>query len=150
MARASTDFYGALGWMVGLLITLLISIPVLWFVTANASRGSRDEVLALGIAIAWWFNPLSLGALGYVLSNIRAWRLWTMIGLLIWAAVNVRADHDCQWLDHRWVCVTWIIISLSPITRLSMGSRGQTSPLLLRDIGMGCVQWADLLGDHQP
>ena len=88
MARASTDFYGAVGWFVGLLITLFISAPVLWFVTTNASRSSRDEILALGLAIAWWFNPLSLGALGYVLSNIRAWKLWTVIGLVIWAFVN--------------------------------------------------------------
>lgn len=87
-ARASTDFYGAIGWIVGLLITLFVSAPVLWFLVANASRSSREEVLALGIAIAWWFNPLSLGALGYVLSNVRAWRWRTVIGLLVWAVVN--------------------------------------------------------------
>src|SRR5688572_5996191 len=81
MARASTDFYGTVGWLVGLLITLLISAPAIWFVTTSASRSSRESVLALGLAIAWWFNPLSLGALGYVLSNWRAWKLWTAIGL---------------------------------------------------------------------
>jgi len=88
MARSATDFYGAIGWMIGLLITLFVSAPVLWFLVANASRSSRTEVLALGIAIAWWFNPLSLGALGYVLSNVRAWRWRTVIGLLVWAVVN--------------------------------------------------------------
>jgi cell division protease FtsH len=87
-ARASTDFYGAIGWIAGLLLTLFVSVPLLWFLVANASRSSREEVLALGIAIAWWFNPLSLGALGYVLSNVRAWRWRTVIGLLVWAVVN--------------------------------------------------------------
>jgi cell division protease FtsH len=89
MARASTDFYGAIGWLVGLFITLFLSAPIIWFMTNNASRSNRAEVLALGIAIAWWFNPLSLGALGYVLSNLRAWRVWTVLGLLIWAFVNI-------------------------------------------------------------
>ena len=88
MARASTDFYGAIGWMVGLILTLFVSLPIIWFLTENASRSSRDEILALGIAIAWWFNPLSLGALGYILSNLRAWRLWTVLGLIIWAVIN--------------------------------------------------------------
>ncbi|HSL44595.1 MAG TPA: AAA family ATPase [Anaerolineales bacterium] len=89
MARASTDFYGTVGWLIGLLITLFISAPVLWYLTTNTSRSSRDEILALGLAIAWWFNPLSLGALGYVLSNIRAWRLWTAIGLVVWGVINL-------------------------------------------------------------
>ena len=88
MARASTDFYGAVGWFVGLILTLFVSLPIIWFVTQNASRSNRAEVLALGIAIAWWLNPLSLGALGYVLSNLRAWRLWTIMGLIVWAVVN--------------------------------------------------------------
>ncbi len=88
MARASTDFYGTIGWFVGLILTLFVSLPIIWFVTQNASRSNRTEVLALGIAIAWWLNPLSLGALGYVLSNLRAWRLWTIMGLIVWAVVN--------------------------------------------------------------
>src|SRR5690349_12968554 len=88
MARASTDFYGAIGWLLGLLITLFISAPVIWFVTSNASSANRGTLLAVGIAIAWWLNPLSLGALGYVLSNVRAWRLWTIVGLFVWVAVN--------------------------------------------------------------
>src|SRR5215208_1867866 len=89
MARASTDFYGAIGWVLGLFITLFVSAPIIWFVTTNASRSSREMILAWGIAIAWWLNPLSLGALGYVLSNVRAWRLWTVIGLVIWAVINL-------------------------------------------------------------
>src|SRR5688572_10618772 len=87
-ARASTDFYGAIGWLIGLFLTLFISIPVIWFLINNASRSTRADILIWGIAIAWWLNPLSLGALGYVLSNLRAWRFWTFLGLLIWAAVN--------------------------------------------------------------
>jgi cell division protease FtsH len=89
MARASTDLYGTIGWLVGLVLTLFVSLPIIWFLVNNASRSNREEVLALGIAIAWWLNPISLGALGYVLSNVRAWRLWTGIGLLIWAVVNL-------------------------------------------------------------
>src|SRR6266545_4306282 len=87
--RLSGDFYGAVGWLLGLLITLFISTPIIWFLTTNASRSNRAEVLALGIAVAWWLNPLSLGGLGYVLSNIRNWRLWTILGLFVWATVNI-------------------------------------------------------------
>src|SRR4030095_1242148 len=68
--RASTDFYGGVGWLVGLLLTLFISLPVIYFINNSAARANRATVLTVGIAIAWWLNPLSLGALGYVLSNI--------------------------------------------------------------------------------
>jgi hypothetical protein len=88
-AKTSSDFYGAVGWMVGLLITLFATTPILWYLAANASRSSRDQILAIGIAIAWWFNPLSLGALGYIFSNIRAWRWWTILGVFVWGFVNV-------------------------------------------------------------
>ena len=87
-ARASTDFYGAVGWVVGLVMTLFIAVPVIWLLYENASRSARADVLTIGIAVAWWLNPLSLGGLGYVLSNIRAWRWWTMLGLFVWAGVN--------------------------------------------------------------
>src|SRR3970040_2385531 len=70
MARASTDFYGAIGWLIGLFLTLFVAAPAIWLVTNSASRSTRAEILLLGVAIAWWFNPLSLGGLGYVLSNI--------------------------------------------------------------------------------
>ena len=89
MARASTDLYGVIGWLVGLVLTLFVSLPIIWFLTTNAARSDRAEILALGIAIAWWLNPLSLGALGYVLSNIRVWRFWTAVGLILWAAINL-------------------------------------------------------------
>ncbi|HLF74244.1 MAG TPA: AAA family ATPase [Anaerolineales bacterium] len=89
MARASTDFYGAIGWLIGLFLTLFVAAPAIWLVTNSASRSTRAEILLLGVAIAWWFNPLSLGGLGYVLSNIRAWRFWTLMGLFVWAGVNL-------------------------------------------------------------
>jgi cell division protease FtsH len=110
MARASTDLYGTMGWAIGLLITLLISAPVIWFLTTNASRSNRAEVLALGIAIAWWFNPLSLGALGYVLSNIRAWRLWTAIGLVIWAFVNALVSMAIISTNARIIIINGLIV----------------------------------------
>lgn len=110
MARASTDFYGAIGWLVGLFITLLISAPVIWFLTTNASRANRDEILALGIAIAWWFNPLSLGGLGYVLSNVRAWRLWTIMGLVIWAIVNTLVSLAIVSTNARIMIVNGLIV----------------------------------------
>jgi cell division protease FtsH len=110
MARASTDFYGAIGWVLGLLITLFVSAPVIWFVTSNASRSSRGSVLALGIAIAWWLNPLSLGALGYVVSNIRAWRLWTVLGLFLWAFVNVLVSMSIVSTNARIMVVNGLII----------------------------------------
>jgi cell division protease FtsH len=110
MARASTDFYGAIGWLVGLLITLLISAPVIWFLTTNASRANRGSILALGIAIAWWFNPLSLGGLGYVLSNIRAWRMWTVIGLLVWATVNLLVSLAIVSTNARIMIINGLIV----------------------------------------
>jgi len=87
-ARASTDFYGAVGWIAGLLLTVIVSIPVVYILVNNAAASVRSEVMATGVAIAWWLNPLSLGALGYVLSNIRSWRWWTIVGLMVWAGVN--------------------------------------------------------------
>jgi cell division protease FtsH len=85
----SSDLYGGIGWLIGLLITLLISTPVIWFLTANASGSAREQTLIYGIALAWWFNPLSLGALGYIFSNVRTWRWWTFPALLLWAGVNI-------------------------------------------------------------
>src|SRR3990172_11703527 len=87
-AKASSDFYGGVGWVIGLLVTLFISSPLIWFLTMNASRSTRAQVLVLGIAIAWWLNPLSLGALGYIFSNLRSWRFWIIGALLIWVVVN--------------------------------------------------------------
>ncbi len=110
LSRASTDFYGAIGWIVGLFITLFISVPVIWFLTTNASRSSRASVLAIGIGVAWWFNPLALGALGYVLSNIRAWRLWTLLGLLVWATVNVLVSLAIVSTNARIMIINGLII----------------------------------------
>ena len=110
MARASTDFYGAIGWLVGLILTLVVSLPIIWFVTTNASRSNRAELLALGIAVAWWLNPLSLGALGYVLSNLRAWRLWTVMGLIVWAVVNTLVSAAIISTNARIVIFNGLII----------------------------------------
>jgi cell division protease FtsH len=88
-AKASSDFYGAVGWMSGFLITLFAIAPILFYLATHASRGSRGTILAIGFAVAWWLNPLSLGALGYIASNVRSWRWWTILGLFIWGFVNV-------------------------------------------------------------
>src|ERR1051325_3130265 len=89
-ARASSDFYGAIGWLAGLFATLIISIPVLIFLYNNAStRSARASILTYGIAIAWWLNPLSLGAFGYIVSNVRAWRVWTLLALFLLGGINL-------------------------------------------------------------
>src|SRR5690242_5401015 len=89
-ARASSDFYGAIGWLAGLFATLVISIPVIIFLYNNAStRSARATILTYGVAIAWWLNPLSLGALGYIVSNVRAWRVWTLLALFLWGVINL-------------------------------------------------------------
>lgn len=87
--RASTDFYGALGWVIGLFVTLFVSLPVIIFLVNHASRSTRAAFLTYGIAIAWWLNPLSIGALGYILSNMRVWRLRTLFALFLWGGINV-------------------------------------------------------------
>lgn len=87
-AGASSDFYGGIGWMIGLFITLFASTPILLYLAANASRSNREQILLVGLAIAWWFNPLALGALGYIFSNARGWRWWTIFALLVWAVIN--------------------------------------------------------------
>lgn len=110
MAGASTDFYGVIGWLAGLILTLFVSLPLIWFLTNNASRSNREATLALGIAIAWWLNPLSLGALGYVLSNIRAWRVWTIIGLLVWATVNALVSMSIVSTNARIMVINGLIV----------------------------------------
>src|SRR5215212_6587569 len=110
MARASTDFYGAIGWVLGLFITLFVSAPIIWFVTTNASRSSREMILAWGIAIAWWLNPLSLGALGYILSNVRAWRLWTIFGLFLWVAVSLLVSMAIVSTNARIMIINGLIV----------------------------------------
>ena len=110
MARASTDLYGGIGWIVGLFITLFVSAPIIWFVTTNASRSNRATVLAIGIAIAWWLNPLSLGALGYVVSNVRAWRLWTVLGLLLWVGINLMVSMSIVSTNARIMVINGLIV----------------------------------------
>src|SRR5215217_7507320 len=110
MARASTDFYGAIGWVLGLFITLFVSAPIIWFVTTNASRSSREMILAWGIAIAWWLNPLSLGALGYILSNIRVWRVGTLFALFLWVGINLLVSMAIVSEDARIMIFNGLII----------------------------------------
>jgi len=87
-AKSSSDFYASVGWIIGLVLTLFVSIPVIWFLVSNASRSTRELTLVIGTALAWWLNPLSLGALGYIFSNARAWRFRTIAALFVWGFVN--------------------------------------------------------------
>jgi len=87
-STASSDFLGAVGWIVGLLITLFIATPVIWILYSTAIPRVQENVLLIGIAVAWWLNPLSLGALGYIASNIRSWKWRTIFALLLWVVVN--------------------------------------------------------------
>ncbi|HEY9526473.1 MAG TPA: AAA family ATPase, partial [Anaerolineales bacterium] len=110
MGGASTDFYGVIGWLAGLVLTLFVSLPLIWFLTNNASRSNREATLALGIAIAWWLNPLSLGALGYVLSNVRSWRMWTILGLVVWALVNALVSTSIVSTNGRIMVINGLIV----------------------------------------
>jgi cell division protease FtsH len=87
--RASSDFYGGVGWLIGLLVTLFISAPAIWLLSRAATGSTREQIIIIGIGLAWWLNPLSLGALGYLVSNIRTWRFRVLAGLLVWFVVNV-------------------------------------------------------------
>ena len=111
-AKASSDLYGGVGWIVGLFITLFVSLPVIWFLSNGAgSRSAREQILVYGIAIAWWFNPLSLGALGYVISNIRAWRFWTIAALFVLAGVNFLVSSSIVSDTARILTINGLIIT---------------------------------------
>jgi len=88
-ARSSAYIYAGVGWVIGLVLTL-IAAGILAYVRANidVSRAGQATVLAYGLAIIWWLNPLSLGALGYIIGNWRAWRFWTIPVLFLWAFFN--------------------------------------------------------------
>ncbi|HEX5837767.1 MAG TPA: hypothetical protein VFY26_08035, partial [Anaerolineales bacterium] len=109
-SRASSDFYGALGWIVGLFATLVISIPVILYLLNTAPRSSRDEIMAWGIAVAWWLNPLSLGALGYILSNMRVWRGWTALATFLWLGINLLISMAILSEDARIVIINGLIL----------------------------------------
>ncbi|HVF25902.1 MAG TPA: AAA family ATPase [Anaerolineales bacterium] len=111
-ARASSDFYGAVGWIVGLFLTLFVAIPTIWFLmNGAATRSAREEILIYGIAAAWWFNPLSLGALGYIFSNMRAWRYWTIPAMLIWAGINYLVSASVVSETARIMTINGLIIT---------------------------------------
>jgi len=155
-ARASSDFYGGAGWLVGLFITLFISTPLIWFLTVSASRSTREQVLIFGIAIAWWFNPLSLGALGYIFSNIRAWRFWTIAALFVWAGVNFLVSSSIVSDTARIMTINGLIITFYILLGLLFlyiqlrvfiwAAAGKPGRFFFGI--MGCIQWIDLLGDH--
>ena len=159
-SRASTDFYGVLGWLAGLLITLFISLPLIIYLVNNASRSTRDEVLAAGLAVAWWLNPLSLGALGYLWGNRHIWRAWTALGLFIWFGVNVlvtlafvsedariRIINGLLLLGYILLGLLFLYIQLRVFV---WAASGKPRPLLFRDHGLGRAERADLLGVCQP
>lgn len=113
VSKPATDFYGGIGWFIGLLLTLFVAVPVIWFLYANASRANQADVLNIGIAIAWWVNPLSLGGLFYVLSNIRVWRFWTLVGLFVWLLVNAMVSFSVASETARaWVLGALFIVGL--------------------------------------
>jgi cell division protease FtsH len=110
VTKPATDFYGGVGWVIGLLITLFVSAPVIWFLTENASRADRTDILIYGIAAAWWLNPLSLGGLFYVLSSVRSWKLWTLPALFVWLAVNGMISASIASEDARSVVLNGLSI----------------------------------------
>ncbi|HJZ13707.1 MAG TPA: hypothetical protein VJ521_16245, partial [Acidobacteriota bacterium] len=110
VSKPATDFYGGIGWIAGLLLTLFVSIPVVWFLTAAAPGSTRLETLTLGIAIAWWLNPLSLGALFYIFSNLRVWRFWTIFGLLVWGVINALVSLSIASESARLLVTSGLII----------------------------------------
>ena len=155
--RNSRDFYGALGWVIGLVVTLVVSVPVIIFLLNNASsRSARESILITGIAIAWWFNPLSLGALGYILSSIRSWRFWTLFGLLVWAGINLLVYLSIVSGNARIMIINGLIIlgyillglvlvyiELSVFARIAAGKPARFfMNLLLWAVLHGVIYWA--------
>lgn len=117
VTKPATDFYGGIGWLIGLLLTLFVSLPVIWFLVANTPSAKQSETLAIGIAVAWWLNPLSLGGLFYVLSSIRAWRFWTLVGLFVWVLVNAMVSFSIASVTAR----AWVLNALSILGLILLG-----------------------------
>ncbi len=112
VTKPATDFYGGIGWLLGLLITLFVSAPAIWFFTTNAPRSQQDTTLAFGLALAWWLNPLSLGGLFYIFSNIRVWRFWTILAVLVWGVINAMVSISFASEDGRAFVLNIISIGL--------------------------------------
>jgi cell division protease FtsH len=109
--RASSDFYGTIGWFAGLFITLFISLPlIIILLNQITTRSAREAALMTGLAVAWWLNPLSLGSLGYIMGNVRAWRFWTILGLLLWVGVNALVSMAFVSQDARILIANGLLI----------------------------------------
>ena len=114
----------------------------------------------LGIAVAWWLNPLSLGSLGYVLSNVRAWRFWTIMGLFVWATVNLMVSLSIVSRPARiniingLLLVGYILLGLLflyiQLRVFIWAASGKPFRFFFGNHGLGGIQRSDLLGDHQP
>ena len=114
-ARSSAYIFAGVGWVVGLVLTL-IAAGALAYVLASVdvSRTGRIQITNVGLAIIWWLNPLSLGALGYIIGNWRAWRFWTIPALILWGFVNVLISFSFASTSARGVVadglVTFLVI----------------------------------------
>ncbi len=132
-AKASSDFYGAVGGMIGFLITLFATGPILFYLARNASLETRGAILAIGFAIAWWFNPLSLGlrqCIDLFLDRLRDCPRTGFKGLVDFL-----------------LYFAGITIPIYSTPRFHLGGGWKTGTLLLWDLGLGCIQWVGVLGD---
>ncbi len=48
VTKPATDFYGGVGWIIGLLITVFVSTPVILLLVRNAPRGDRSAPVRIG------------------------------------------------------------------------------------------------------
>jgi len=74
LARSSADFYGAIGWVLGLFLTLFVSAPVIWFVTTNASRSDRAAILAWGITMMVLGIAVDIFIFGPIERRVSGWK----------------------------------------------------------------------------
>src|SRR5688572_33448609 len=71
-ARASSDFYGGIGWAGWLVLLAFVSAPViLFFLNGGSFRSSREYVLYSGIGVWWWLQSFLVGVLGSIFWHIR-------------------------------------------------------------------------------
>ncbi|MCK7505788.1 MAG: hypothetical protein MZV70_18020 [Desulfobacterales bacterium] len=146
-AKASSDFYGAVGWVAGLLLTLVVSAPVIWLLVQKRlqrrarrrpddGRGGRlvAEPALAGRARLHPEQPAFLALVdGPCLPHLG----WRELPRLRRHRLGQRPHHDPQRADHPRIHPLCLCSSFTyNCAPSSWAASGETAPLLLRHPGL--------------